>query len=319
LTSTIESMGVEIRNQIDDLPSYTDSLSKSPPPAQSESGGGNCIFTGAGDSYAAALAAEILSRCAARCLDPYEISRQPSLASNLHLYVISVSGRTKSNIAAAKAVSGYSREVSAITANRDSQLSKCSDSVIELRFRSKGQLTPGTVSFTTSLLACYSLISSLPKNTPIGDVYEEALSWCHGIEVPSRSTTFLVGTGLAYPLAMYGMAKIYEVLGFKSQCQRTEEFSHMELFSLTKDDLVLVMPENGSDRNAEKLHSLLEENSLKTALLPPRFRNEIEESVRRAIYLQVLAWRSAKKRGMMECSFINRGELLKISDKMIYI
>jgi len=319
LTGTIESMGAEIKNQIDDLPSYVDFLSELPPPAQSESGGRGCIFTGAGDSFAAALATEILSEYVARSLDPHEASRQLSSTEDSHLYLISVSGKTKSNIYAARAAKGYSREITAITANPDSQLAKYSNNVIELRFRSEGRLTPGTVSFTTSLLACYSRIRILPRLSRLGDVYDEALSWCHEIEIPSRSTTFMVGTGLGYPLAMYGNAKIYEVLGYKSQCQRTEQFSHMELFSLAKDDLVLIIPMSENDLNAKTLHSILKENSFKTASIPPRFQDEIEESIRTSIHLQVLAWRAAQKSGIEECAFINRNELLKISDKMIYV
>jgi len=309
---------VEIRYQIEDLPQYIEYLAALPPPLQSDEDGRHCIFTGAGDSLAAALAAEALSKYSARCLDPYEICRQPSVTKNTHLHVISVSGRTRLNIESARTAKGFAKEVTALTANPESTLAKSCDSLIELRFRSERKLTPGTGSFTASLLACYSRIQSLPRIQGLSDIYDEALSWSREIKVPLDSSTFFVATGLTYPLAVYGKAKIYEVLGSKAQSQRTEQFSHMELFSLTKNDLVIMMPEDESDTQAKRLHSLLKDNSIRTALLPLRSRNEIEESIRKAIFIQVLAWTAARDKGISECAFINQEELLKLSDRMIY-
>lgn len=311
-------MHLEIKNQIEDLPSYVDYLEELALPPESEREGKHCIFTGAGDSYAASIAVEALSRRFARCLDPYDLLRNPSGSSDLHLYVISVSGKTKSNIQAAKATKGLAREITAISANLKSSLARAADNIIQLKFRSEGKLTPGTVSFTTSLLASFSRIKNLPNLTKLSDVYDAALSWSENIEIPLNSTTFLIGTGLTYPLAIYGKAKIYETLGSNSNSQRTEQFNHMELFSLKKDDLVIIMPENNSDDQAVKLHNLLEEQSFRTLILNPDENNEIERSIASAMYLQVLTWKNAQIKGIKECAFINRRNLLDISDKMIY-
>ena len=319
MPSTIDLMGTEIRSQVETLPTYAEYLSSLPEASQSEKNGKNCVFTGAGDSFAAAMATEHITMHNARSHDPYEIARQPSFAAGSHLYIISVSGRTKSNVQAARLARGSAREVTAVTANPDSALAKSCDNVVELRFRSEARLTPGTTSFTSSLLACYSRVRLLPKISNLSDVYDEALSWCHDIKIPLHSTTFLVGTGLAYPLAAYGKAKIFEVLGSKSQSQWTEQFSHMELFSLTKDDLTIIMPEDENDLQARALQVQLEENSFKTAMLLPRGRDRVHESLRAAISLQVLAWKTAKDHGITDCAFINKSELLKISDRMIYL
>jgi fructoselysine-6-P-deglycase FrlB-like protein len=319
LQNTIEAMHKEIKNQIEDLPSYVDYLATLAAPPESEKEGKHCIFTGAGDSYAASMAVEALSRRFARSYDPYEISRKPSDSSDLHLYIISVSGKTKSNVQAARVARGFAREITAISANLESPLVRSTDNVIQLRFRNEGKLTPGTVSFTTSLLASFSRVQNLPNLARLSDVYDAALSWSEKIEIPLDSTTFLVGTGLTYPLAVYGKAKIYETLGSKSNAQRTEQFSHMELFSLTKDDLVIILPENSNDDQAIELHNLLEERAFRTLMLYPDEYDEIERSITAAIYLQVLTWNNAEMKGIKECAFINRRNLLDISDKMIYI
>lgn len=319
MQNTIEAMHIEIKNQIEDLPSYVDYLATLAGPSESEKEGKRCIFTGAGDSYAASMAVEALSRRFARSYDPYEISRNPSDSSDLHLYVISVSGKTKSNVQAARAARGFARKITAISANLESPLVRSTDNVIQLRFQNEGKLTPGTVSFTTSLLASFSRVQNLPNLAKLSDVYDAALSWSENIEIPLNSTTFLVGTGLSYPLAIYGKAKIFEVLGSKSNSQRTEQFSHMELFSLKKDDLVIILPENNHDDQAIKLHNLLEEQSFRTLILSPDEHNEIERSLAAAIHLQVLMWKNAKMKGIKECAFINKRNLLDISDKMIYV
>ncbi|WP_455368986.1 SIS domain-containing protein [[Eubacterium] cellulosolvens] len=318
MQNTIEAMHLEIKNQIEDLPSYVDYLEKLALPPEIEREGKRCIFTGAGDSYAASIAVEALSRRFARGLDPYDLLRNPSDSSDLHLYIISVSGKTKSNIQAAKATRGFAKELTAISANLQSPLARTTDNFIQLKFRSEGKLTPGTSSFTTSLLASFSRVQNLPNLAKLSDVYDAALSWSENIEIPLNATTFLVGTGLTYPLAIYGKAKIYETLGSKSNSQRTEQFSHMELFSLRKDDLVIIMPEKNSDDQAIKLHNLLAEQSFKTLILNPNEHNEIERSIASAIYLQVLTCKNAEIKGIKECAFINRTNLLDISDKMIY-
>ena len=319
MQNTIEAMHIEIKNQIEDLPSYIDYLATLAAPSESEKEGKRCIFTGAGDSYAASMAVEALSRRFARSYDPYEISRNPSDSSDLHLYVISVSGKTKSNVQAARAARGFAREITAISANLESPLARSTDNFIQLRFQNEGKLTPGTASFTTSLLASFSRVQNLPNLAKLSDVYDAALSWSENIEIPLNSTTFLVGTGLSYPLTIYGKAKIFEVLGSKSNAQRTEQFSHMELFSLTKDDLVIILQENSNDDQAIELYNLLEEQSFRTLMLRPDEHDEIERSITAAIYLQVLTWKNAEMKGIKECAFINRRNLLDISDKMIYI
>ncbi|MEM3018578.1 MAG: hypothetical protein QXO25_06850, partial [Candidatus Bathyarchaeia archaeon] len=116
MAGTIDSMGAEIRSQAETLPAYADYLSSLPAVPQSERGGRNCLFTGAGDSFAAAMATEYLAIRKARSLDPYELAREPSIAADQHLYIISVSGRTRSNVEAARSATGIARKVTAITA-----------------------------------------------------------------------------------------------------------------------------------------------------------------------------------------------------------
>jgi fructoselysine-6-P-deglycase FrlB-like protein len=318
LSATITSMFEEIRYQIDDLPAYNRYLGSLDPPPDSERAGTNCVFIGAGDSFAAAKAAEYLSGFRARALDPYDLLLNPRIAEGRHLFLVSVSGRTRTNIEAAEAARGIAKRITAITSDAQSVLAKTCDDFIKLNFRKTGRLTPGTVSFTTTLLACYSRVR---KPTPIPDltpVFDRCVRWSDTVELPAQGTVFIVGTGLSYCMAMYGAAKIYEVLGWKSQYQATEQFSHMELFSLDEGDGVLLIPDSREDRKMAQLESLLAGGGWNVAKISLIDSDEVVHSIQAAMHLQVLVWRTALRLGLEECSFKMKEKHLRISDTMIY-
>lgn len=318
MPGTIESMAEEIRYQIDDLPAYAQYLRSLGEPPQSEKRGENCIFVGAGDSFAAAKAAEHLSGFHARALDPYDLRLRPEFAKGKHLFVISVSGRTTANIEAAKAAEGIAKRITGITSNARSVLAENCDDLIELNFRKTGELTPGTGSFTATLLACYSRVREITVIQDLRRSFEDSVRWSESVELPSEGTTFIVGTGLGYCMAIYGAAKIYEVLGWKSQYQSTEQFNHMELFSLSKRDAVILIPGPGEDERATRLENLLDRNGWSVAEIDFDDRDEIIRSMHIAMRLQVLAWKTALRLGLQDCSFKEKTAHLSISDAMIY-
>jgi len=111
------------------------------------------ILVGAGDSYAAALCASYLSRLDSLVLDPYELIAAPELARSKTVAVISVSGRTKSNVAAARSVKGIARARVGVTSVEDSPLAKEVDQTILLPVEYRPR-SPGMASFALSLAYC---------------------------------------------------------------------------------------------------------------------------------------------------------------------
>ena len=311
-------MGEEIKYQIDDLPAYSRYLRSLDTPPELERAGNNCVFVGAGDSFAAAKAAEYLSGFRARALDPYDLLLKPTTVEGKHLFVISVSGGTRTNIEAAKAAHGIAKRVTAITSDVHSALAETCDDVIELRFRKTGAVTPGTVTFTTTLLACYSRVRELPRMPDLGQGFDSSVKWSDTVELPTAETVFIVGTGLSYCMAIYGAAKIFEVLGSKSQYQATEQFSHMELFSLSEGDFVLLIPASGADVKAAQLEDALTHGGWNVAKTSLNEGDEVVHSILTSMQLQVLVWRTALRLGLEEFSFKKKERHLRISDKMIY-
>jgi fructoselysine-6-P-deglycase FrlB-like protein len=311
-------MGEEINYQIDDLPTYSRYLRSLDAPPDFEGTGSNCVFVGAGDSFAAAKAVEYLSGFRARALDPYDLLLEPTTVEGKHLFVISVSGRTRANIEAAKAAHGIAERVTGITSDVRSALAEACDDVIELRFRKTGAVTPGTVSYTTTLLACYSRLRELPVIPDLRQVFDSSVKWSDTIELPTGRTTFIVGTGLGYCMAIYGAAKIFEVLGSKSQYQATEQFSHMELFSLSDGDFVILIASSEMDWKAAQLEDLLAGSGWNVAKTSLNEDDEVVHSLLTSMQPQVLVWRAALRLGLEECSFKRKEKNLRISDQMIY-
>jgi len=72
------------------------------------------IFCGTGDSYAAALLGESFSNYAIRAADPLDLIKNPEIPKNNHLYLISISGNTVSNVKCCN----LGKKSTAITANK---------------------------------------------------------------------------------------------------------------------------------------------------------------------------------------------------------
>ena len=313
--NSLEAMGREIESQIEDLPryqSYLDSLER-PSPRE------RLAFLGCGDSFAAALAAEHISNHTAIALDPNEAVVNPTALDGRRLYVVSVSGRTSANIAAARIGRERGCSVTAITADLSSRLAREADELIELRFRSEGVLTSGTASFTVSLLACFHVLGVKPSLLSLSAVLRSAKNWGRSFLPPVKATTFLLGSGTNYALALYGAAKIHEALGAKAQAQYTEQFSHMELFSLTPRDAVLIIDSQATqDPTGDRLLSHLQETGFKAFKLRSEETEPSAASVATAVHLQALAFTAATSHGRRSLSFVEDRGRLRLSDHMIY-
>ncbi|MDH5703565.1 MAG: SIS domain-containing protein [Aigarchaeota archaeon] len=313
--NSLEAMRQEIEFQVDDLRRYQLYLDTVERPSHRE----RPAFLGCGDSFAAALAAQHISNHQAIALDPKEAALNPAALDGRRLFVVSVSGRTSANIEAARIGKRRGCGVTAITADPGSRLAEEADELIELRFRSAGALTSGTVSFTTSLLACFHVLGVKPNLATLGTVLRSAKNWSRSFLPPIRATTFFLGSGLGYALALYGAAKIFESLGAKSQAQHTEQFSHMELFSLTASDVVVIIDLGSApDPTGNRLFSRLREAGFKAFMLHSEKGEASAASVATAIHLQTVAYRAAKSRGWGSIAFVRDKRRLRLSNYMIY-
>jgi fructoselysine-6-P-deglycase FrlB-like protein len=269
----------------------------------------NTIFSGTGDSFVSAMLAESFSNYLVRSFDPLDLIKNPSVAKNKTIYLVSISGNTISNIKAAKMF----KKSTAITSNLKSRLSATCQKSILLNFSNPDVFTAGSISFLESALTCISLVKpiSVPKDPRI---FKKALSDAKNSNVKKR--LFVLGNMHTFPLAMYCAAKFYEILGYNVHFERIEQFSHMELFSTKKEDTVIIFEEKNS-HNKQLAKNL---KNIGLNVIHPTFKskNKISQLLYYVYFSQLLPLFEAKKRRQRECHFILSKKLRHVSDKMIY-
>jgi glutamine---fructose-6-phosphate transaminase (isomerizing) len=305
----------EIEAQQNDLPEYSRYLNAL---SHDRINSGESIFVGAGDSLACAQFIERLRNFEPRAMDPYELAQNPQIARDKTVFFISVSGRTKSNIEAASAINGIAKETVAITTNSESQLAKLCSSIIQLKFTKLPGVTPGTNSFTSSLLACSRLFGSIGAEFDLDSKMAAARHWAEN-HSENAKTVYFLASGFLYPIAFYGSAKLPEFSGERAEYQLIEEFSHMNLFSMTKKDLAIILKQ-GSDPKAAQLCEELNRRGYCAELLELDEPNAdpIEVAVTYSIYFQYFALNAALRKGLSKPAFLENPSLLDISNNMIY-
>ena len=276
---------------------------------------GDPIFVGAGDSYAASLCASFLAGPRVLALDPYSLTESISWARGRPVYVVSVSGETRSNIELARALKGVAKLTVAITCNPKSRLAAAADSVVDVPFIQRGK-SPGVATFTLSLAAVLK-VCGLESACDFDEVLSRSKTVAKSIGIASgRNVTHFAGNNEAYAASVYGAAKVYEILGGRAQASLLEEFSHMPLFSLSTFDWVNVI-ESPSGPKGGQLEERLRKGGYPSSLI--RLEGDAVERLYLLVFsMQWAAIDAARREGLKSPYFLSAKKKMKISDEMIY-
>lgn len=267
------------------------------------------IFCGTGDSFVSAQLAEVFSDFRARALDPLDLLKNKKLTKNKSLYLISISGNTISNIKLAK----VSKNTTSITANPQSRLVGACKKLVLLDYPNSGIFTAGSISFLASALTCISLVSKVKIRNALR-LYDSAET--QSAKVKLKGKIFLLGNIHTFPVAMFGAAKLYEVVGLNAHYERIEQFSHTGLFSAKRGDTVVILEEK--NKYNSKLASSLKKYGLHVVQLQPNTKN-IQETVLFFIFVsEIISLYHAKKKNQKDCFFVTAKKLRKASSSMIY-
>lgn len=301
----------QIESELRDEPSLLSKAERTPlKPLPSGS-----ILVGAGDSYCAALCASYLSRSESIVLDPYEMITNPKLARSKAVIVISVSGRTKANVAAARSVKGIASQIVGVTANAASPLAKEVDKTILLPYEYQPRV-PGMASFALSLAYSARLLS-VKLSLGFDRVRSEGSRVSRQLKFSNSGSTFFLGNRALFAVSMYAAAKLYEFFGAKAQYQRLEEFSHMELFSLDANDAINIYDGFDPSRISGALYRSLKKAGYATGLAP------VGQNGVKSVFLAVFATQFAVLRWVKHSKIkrpyiLDAGKKLVTSDSMIY-
>jgi glutamine---fructose-6-phosphate transaminase (isomerizing) len=311
--NAIEAMQAEIEYQVQDL----HKLELSSPV-------NNCLFVGSGDSYIAGLAAQYYSGSHAICCSPIDIIKNHLLVKRRNLIVVSISGNTQANIVAAKIAKKHGvGTIYALTARSSSRLAKSCDQTIELKYKSTGITTAGTISFTLSMIKCISLSTELQLRSNIRKMYscaekqaKQAISKFDDRSNSSNTSYFILGNSQLHAIALYGALKFNEIFGAKAMAYSAEEFCHSPLFSIKNTDQVIVLGGDAND-NSRKLSKRLNEEGFSSVHVG--FKNTgIELLLQSTFFVQLFVLKLAQKYGLTSCYFLRNKKLLRVSSDFIY-
>ncbi len=268
----------------------------------------NTIFSGSGDSLVSAMLAESFSDGMVKFMDPLDLYKNKHLVKSKHVYFVSISGNTITNIKVAKSA----KKTTAITSKPQSRLAQASDVTISLVAPNNGVFTAGSISFLESALTCISLVKKvkIPKNSKL---FLKAKIDSKKVTVSKR--IFVLGNLFTFPLAMYCAAKFYEILGYDVHYCRIEQFSHMELFSTKKGDTVIIFDEKNF-HNKQLAKSL---KKIGIHVIHPDIPSEkLSQIIYCTFFSQLITLFEAKKKNKKECYFVTAKKIRNISNQMIY-
>lgn len=306
MASSLQEMALELERQPEALESYA---MKGLPQLPRGS-----ILVGAGDSYAAALAGFYASNGRCIAIDPYSLAADPSIAEGRDVVFISVSGRTSSNLVAARSVSRLARKTAALTAVEDSPLAKSVSTVFGLPM-SHSPRTSGMMSFSMSAFAVLNLVG-LDTRCDFRRVFAASKRDSAMLSL-GANTTYLLGNSLAYPAAVYASAKVYELLGAKAHSELLEEFSHMELFSLERSDMVNIFADFDPAAMSRNLARRLAKARFRCVVIPGRGSSVPERFFHCVFVSQLWSLDQARRAGLNQPAFLSGGRI-SISDSIIY-
>jgi fructoselysine-6-P-deglycase FrlB-like protein len=311
--NSIEAMELEIGYQIEELPKLIQPNKVNPD---------SCLFIGSGDSFVAGLIAHHASKRRTISCNPVEFLLNPCIANKRHMYIVSVSGRTNSNILSAIVARKHKIRTTAITANSESILAKHCDNCIKLSYKSTASLTSGTIGFTSSLVSCLSLVTHLAYLNNIGRIYRESTIEAENLikkHALDTSSFIFLGDGILFPIGMYGALKVNEIFGSKSYAYTIEEFCHSSMFSIKPGDNVVIFDNFGYDKRIAKLlYERLNQINYSSLYIDLNSLSLIDAVLKSIFLIQILLLKIAKRDGLKECFFLCNKELLALSSALIY-
>ena len=290
----------------------------SPPPALGAAEQRRAVFCGSGDSLAACMLAEAFSPHGARAADPLDLLKFPGSAAGSGLYVVSVSGRTVSNVRAAReAAEREGPGATAITSSPESALAGACARTVRLQMGNTDAVTAGTISFVDAALTCVSLVGGFERCDAAALFAEAGEAAARFPALGGRGAVTFLGNRMTYPLAMYAAAKMAEVLGADARYERIEQFSHMGLFSSRPGDTAVILEEDNG-HNGRLAGSLERAGLLVVRAGGGAGAGPVGQALFLAFLAQLVPLRMAREEGRTECHFLADDAQLGASNRMIY-
>jgi fructoselysine-6-P-deglycase FrlB-like protein len=274
----------------------------------------NCIYVGSGDSYVAGLIVEYLTDHKCKCYSPSDLLKGRLLKDKTYCF-ISVTGRTKANIALARRASELGVKTIAVTQNRSSQLAQVCREIVPLKITAQQSPTAGFGTFVANVITCLQIVG-LRVPTKFDIWYkrglEISLKLLDSMILP-KATLYILGNNTLYALALYASLKMSEFFCATAVANKLEEFCHSPIFGIKKSHHLWIMGQKDLSIS-ERLKRL----GLHVAYIELH-RSDIFTQIFEAIFfVQTLMPLMAKKCGYSQLQYSLRQDVLKASSDLIY-
>ena len=254
------------------------------------------FMIGCGDSYCAALAARMyMSKATGRFVEPVEaleFSRYlvDDLPADSFVFGVSNSGTVSRTIEGVRLSRERGAWTFAVTVSADNKLAKTAETLIKvnatpnIKEQPDGTrvVTPGTVTYTASMLGLYlagvaigehighldakqveglvAEMHALPDAMAAADAKTSKLAKEIAATFTPNRKTVILGGGPNYATAYFGMAKWFEGLTRPCHASELEEWAHEHYFMTDEltDTIIILPPGAGRDRGLEQARAARE-------------------------------------------------------------
>ena len=221
---------LEIVEEAKKYPSVYNEQVKSTKPLRSP-GSCNVIVTGSGDSYAAALTGSAMAGQPGLAVDPLSLLRYAGGGWDGVVIAVSLGGRTRAVLEAARRYKERGGTVVAVTGREDSPLASLADMVVpvaaERYVRGSG--------FSTYIAMTAAVAALLGATRETSRYPETGLEW----RITGRPV--YVGSGPYAGLALFLALKHYELFAEPVRSYQLEQFLHAPVFSVTQAETVVLL------------------------------------------------------------------------------
>ncbi len=257
------------------------------------------FLIGCGDSYCAAMAARAYMTKATglwiEAVEALEFSRYlvEDMPADSFVFGVSNSGTVSRTIEGVRLARARGAWTFGVTVSADTHLARAAETLLRVNAPPNikvapdgGKLvTPGTVTYTASMLGLY--VASIAFGEHVGaldaaksaELVDELRATADHMQAADEATaelcreaasgftaerkTVILGGGPSYATAYFGLAKWFEALQHPAQFAQIEEWAHEQYFITGPDtDTVIVLPPGGSrERGLEQARAAREMGS----------------------------------------------------------
>jgi fructoselysine-6-P-deglycase FrlB-like protein len=278
----------------------------------------NCIFVGSGDSYVAGLMVEFITDHKCLCYSASDLLNSRFSDDKTYCF-ISVTGRTKSNISAARRATEAGVNTIAVTINQDSKLAQVCKEIVPLDLKRTTFPISSFSTFTANVLTCLQIAGvAVPQKFDVW--YKNGVKLSQ--KFPDSKTlldridemvVFILGNNILYTLALYTSLKMTEFFGTTAVAHKLEEFCHSPVFGVKKSHQLWIL-----GQKEESISQKLSRLGLKLSYIELYNQDNLSQLFESIFFVQNLMILLAEKFGYTELNYLRMKDVLKTSSDIIY-